>query len=107
MIMEKNTFDYVTVKSARSGRILVVRDARDALTLLTQHWSKNPTARHAAACEACRSAIAGTTSGHNARIAFVEAAQEIHILVAERTGPQMIAPAIEQKISAHEPNKQS
>ncbi|SDP36939.1 DUF982 domain-containing protein [Phyllobacterium sp. OV277] len=99
-------FEHVSVKSPRTGRILVVRDVHAALTLLTEQWSKNRTEKHAAACEACRSAIAGTISNPKARIAFVEAAQEVHILVEERTGPQMIAQAIEHKISSHEPNKQ-
>lgn len=104
--MDKLLFEHVSVKSSRTGRILVVRDARAALTLLTEQWPRNRSEKHAAACEACRRAIAGTLSSHNARIAFMEAAQEVHILVEERTGPQMIAQAIEHKISSHEPNKQ-
>lgn len=104
--MEKLSFDHVTVKSPRTGRILIVRNADDALIFLTQHWSKNVDEKHTIACEICRKAIAGKISVHSARGAFTEAAQEARLLIVESTGPQMVDTAIAHQISAHKPNEQ-
>ncbi|QND54527.1 DUF982 domain-containing protein (plasmid) [Phyllobacterium sp. 628] len=77
-------FEYVTVKSPRTGRIEVVRNIEHALALLAEHWFKHCSEKHGVACAACRSAIAGKTSVLKARAVFVEAAEEVHILVYER-----------------------
>jgi Protein of unknown function (DUF982) len=106
LCMEKLLFDHITVKSPRTGRIVVVRDVKHALTSLSEHWFRHRSETHGIACEACREAMEGKTAAENARFAFIQAAQEAQILVLERTGPQLVDTAIAHMISAHKPNEQ-
>lgn len=86
VLMETNFFTHVTIKSPRSGRILIVRNVQDALAVLTQSWLRRQSEKHAIACQVCRDALGDTRSPDEARAAFVEASREAGIYVTERTG---------------------
>ncbi|MBA8876456.1 DUF982 domain-containing protein [Phyllobacterium myrsinacearum] len=93
--MDINSFTHVTIKSPRTGRMLMVRNVRDALTVLTQFWSRRQGEKHAHACQACRDALDKTGSVEEARASFVEASREAGIYVTERTGSLMgTAPSV-------------
>jgi hypothetical protein len=91
-LMEIQSFPHVTIKSPRTGRLLIVRSVRDAMTVLTQYWSRRKSEKHASACQACRDALDECGSVENARTAFVAAALEAGIHVTERTG-SLLGPA--------------
>jgi Protein of unknown function (DUF982) len=103
--MEKLSFDHVPIKSWRTGQIVVVSNAPDALASL-EHWPSCTGDNYAIACDACRKSINGELSADSVRRAFVEAAQEAQIIVLEQTGAQLIEIAIAHKISSHKPNEQ-
>ncbi|RZS88784.1 uncharacterized protein DUF982 [Phyllobacterium myrsinacearum] len=83
------SFTHVTIKSPRTGRVIVVRNVRDALSMLTQYWSRRRGEKHGIACEACRRALDENLSAEDARAAFLAAAREAGIDVSERTGSQL------------------
>jgi hypothetical protein len=91
-LMEIQSFTHVTIKSPRTGRLLIVRSVRDAMTVLTQYWSRRKSEKHTIACQACRDALDESGSVENARTAFVAAAREAGIHVTERTG-SLLGPA--------------
>ncbi len=88
-LMEMLSFTHVTIKSPRTGRVIVVRNVRDALTMLTQYWSRRRGEKHRIACDACRNALDEKLSAEDARAAFVAASLEAGIDVSERTGSQL------------------
>ncbi|MBZ9657309.1 DUF982 domain-containing protein [Phyllobacterium sp. 2063] len=73
------------IKSPRSGMILNVTSVEQAFELLGQCWTKRCGPKHANALEICTKALKSQLPVYEARLAFMEAAQEIDALVIEST----------------------
>ncbi len=83
--MRDLSFEHVMIQSPRSGTVLNVTSVEQASELLENGWTKQCGPKHAAAVEMCANALKEKASVDDARIAFVEAAKEIDVYVAEKT----------------------
>lgn len=73
----------VVVQTGRLDRERVVASTRDAAAVLLKDWPVADSARRTRAMQACLSVIKGEKPPSAARRAFVEAAREAKVLVAD------------------------
>ncbi|PSH70214.1 hypothetical protein CU102_03755 [Phyllobacterium brassicacearum] len=78
-------FEHVLIQSPRSGTVLNVTSVKQASELLENCWTKQCGPKHAVAVEMCANALKERVAVEGARLAFVEAAKEIGVYVAEKT----------------------
>lgn len=70
----------VPVAVGIAGTIRNIENAQEAVAVLESGWPRRGTEKFRIARRACRSAMLGETMPSVARSAFVEAAEEAHIL---------------------------
>ncbi|ATU93162.1 DUF982 domain-containing protein [Phyllobacterium zundukense] len=83
--MRDLSFEHVMIQSPGSGTVLNVSSVKQASELLAHCWTKQCGPKHEAAMEICANALKEKASAEEARLAFVEAAKEIDVYVAEKT----------------------
>lgn len=78
-------FHHVTISAGHGVRMQTIASVEEAAEFLTQHWPEEKGRKFRSARQICLDAMAGRETAKHARSAFVAAAKEADIYVAERT----------------------
>lgn len=84
--MKNDRFDTpLSVKSPAAGAPILLHTAKEASDFLLQSWPGKKSPKHRAALQACHDATSGEKTAMNARRAFLAAAREVDLIVADKT----------------------